>query len=73
MRSLKEIDDDISAIKLDLWQGKNQSNPSVVTRLLVLERDMSDLKSTRTENRMWFMGIIGTVVAALILMHLKIL
>jgi hypothetical protein len=72
MRTLKEVDAKVELIEIDLWKGKDQDNPSVVTRLLVLERDMNDLKATRNENRMWFLGIIGTVIASLILMHLKI-
>ena len=43
MRSLKEIDTKVELIETDLWKGKDQDNPSVVTRLLVLERDMNDL------------------------------
>ena len=70
--SLVELKNDVIRHEIDLYRGKDNENLSIVARLALLEKDMDAIKEARKENRVWFMGILATIVATLILMHLKI-
>lgn len=64
--------DRVDEMYTDMYKGKDLDNPSVTTRLDRLEISMNQIQSSRNENRVWFMGILATIIATLILMHLKI-
>jgi hypothetical protein len=54
-------------LEVDMWFGKDQQNPSVVTRLLLIEEAISSLKTIK-----WLLvGAVATALFNILSTHIK--
>lgn len=55
----------------DMYEGDGPENPSITTRLTVLEGNVKTVTDGFTSLKLWAMGIIGTVLVETLVHLLK--
>lgn len=58
-------------IETDLYKGRGPRDPSVTTRLSVMETAVAEIKESVNGLKVWALGIIGAVLADVVVHFLK--